>query len=143
MRGHDPDFLEFFAAEFWPLRRVGFLLTGGWATYTDDAGNLRFRYPLGWRIEQLDQRLRPELLLLVPPDQAAVPQQQRKLTVSLEAAARFWIGEDWFGTTSQGRLPGGQAYLRTSSLPIDPGARMPRASSAVGDQTRDATWSVD
>jgi len=28
MRGHDPDFLEFFAAEFWPLRRVGYLLTG-------------------------------------------------------------------------------------------------------------------
>ena len=30
MRGDDPDFLEFFAAEFWPLRRVGFLLTGDW-----------------------------------------------------------------------------------------------------------------
>jgi hypothetical protein len=26
----DPDFLEFFAAEFWPLRRVGFLLSGDW-----------------------------------------------------------------------------------------------------------------
>jgi RNA polymerase sigma-70 factor (sigma-E family) len=30
MAGDDPDFLEFFAAEFWPLRRVGFLLTGDW-----------------------------------------------------------------------------------------------------------------
>jgi RNA polymerase sigma-70 factor (sigma-E family) len=30
MAGEDPDFLEFFAAEFWPLRRVGFLLTGSW-----------------------------------------------------------------------------------------------------------------
>jgi RNA polymerase sigma-70 factor (sigma-E family) len=30
MTGEDPDFLEFFAAEFWPLRRVGFLLTGSW-----------------------------------------------------------------------------------------------------------------
>ena len=30
MAGDDPDFLEFFAAEFWPLRRVGFLLTGSW-----------------------------------------------------------------------------------------------------------------
>src|SRR5215216_909550 len=28
MSGDDPDFLEFFAGEFWPLRRVGFLLTG-------------------------------------------------------------------------------------------------------------------
>jgi hypothetical protein len=26
MSGDDPDFLEFFAGEFWPLRRVGFLL---------------------------------------------------------------------------------------------------------------------
>jgi hypothetical protein len=31
MARDDPDFLEFFAAEFWPLRRVGFLLTGDWA----------------------------------------------------------------------------------------------------------------
>jgi RNA polymerase sigma-70 factor (sigma-E family) len=30
MAGDDPDFLEFFAGEFWPLRRVGFLLTGDW-----------------------------------------------------------------------------------------------------------------
>jgi RNA polymerase sigma-70 factor (sigma-E family) len=30
MAGDDPDFLEFFAGEFWPLRRVGFLLTGNW-----------------------------------------------------------------------------------------------------------------
>jgi RNA polymerase sigma-70 factor (sigma-E family) len=27
---HDPEFLEFFAGEFWPLRRVGFLLCGDW-----------------------------------------------------------------------------------------------------------------
>jgi RNA polymerase sigma-70 factor (sigma-E family) len=30
MGDDDPDFLEFFAAEFWPLRRGGFLLTGDW-----------------------------------------------------------------------------------------------------------------
>ena len=30
MSADDPEFLEFFAAEFWPLRRVGFLLTGDW-----------------------------------------------------------------------------------------------------------------
>jgi RNA polymerase sigma factor (sigma-70 family) len=30
MAGDDPDFLEFFAGEFWALRRVGFLLTGDW-----------------------------------------------------------------------------------------------------------------
>ena len=30
MAGDEPDFLEFFAGEFWSLRRVGFLLTGDW-----------------------------------------------------------------------------------------------------------------
>src|SRR4029450_714592 len=30
MAGDDPDFLEFFAAEFWPLRRAGFLICGDW-----------------------------------------------------------------------------------------------------------------
>ena len=30
MGDDDPDFLEFFAGEFWSLRRVGFLLTGDW-----------------------------------------------------------------------------------------------------------------
>ena len=30
MARDDPDFREFFAGEFWPLRRVGFLLTGDW-----------------------------------------------------------------------------------------------------------------
>src|SRR5215204_4306251 len=40
MSGDDPDFLEFFAGEFWPLRRVGFLLTGD--------------YPPDWRVERLN-----------------------------------------------------------------------------------------
>jgi DNA-directed RNA polymerase specialized sigma24 family protein len=26
----DREFLDFFADEFWPLRRIGFLLTGDW-----------------------------------------------------------------------------------------------------------------
>src|ERR671922_253177 len=30
MAGDDREFLDFFADEFWPLRRVGFLLTGDW-----------------------------------------------------------------------------------------------------------------
>jgi RNA polymerase sigma-70 factor (sigma-E family) len=30
MARDDPDFREFFVGEFWPLRRVGFLLTGDW-----------------------------------------------------------------------------------------------------------------
>jgi RNA polymerase sigma-70 factor (sigma-E family) len=36
MAGHDREFLDFFADEFWSLRRLGFLLTGDW----DDAEEL-------------------------------------------------------------------------------------------------------
>ena len=30
MAGDDKEFLDFFADQFWPLRRIGFLLTGDW-----------------------------------------------------------------------------------------------------------------
>jgi hypothetical protein len=112
--------------------------TDGWATYTNQAENLRFRYPPGWRLESLRG---PELLRLVPPEQAAVPDRQRTLRVYLDAGRGFWVGEDWFGTASRGRLPGGQAYLRTSTLPIGTGGREP--TSAAADRHRDAQWSVD
>jgi hypothetical protein len=100
--------------------------TTGWKTYTDTAGNIRFRYPPDWRVEQLDTELGPRLLRLVPPDLGGVP--ERDPSLHLDTRAGFWIGEDWFGTTHRGRLPGGQAYLRTTS--------------SLG-ASRHVTWSVD
>jgi hypothetical protein len=101
--------------------------TDGWMTFTDAAGNLRFRYPPDWRVERLDPEEAPESYRLVPPELAGVPERQRNL-VYLATGRRFWIGEDWFGTTSLGRLPGGQAYLRTDN---------------TSDRFHSTTWSVD
>src|SRR5829696_3258105 len=113
MSGDDPDFLEFFAGEFWPLRRVGFLLTGD--------------YPPDWRVERLKPEEGSASYRLVPPELAGAPERRRNL-VYLAAGQRFWVGEDWFGTTSVDRLPGGQPYLRVDD---------------IGDRFRRASWSVD
>ena len=48
MAGDDPDFLEFFAGEFWPLRRVGFLLTGDWYQAEDLAQEAMVRTYAAW-----------------------------------------------------------------------------------------------
>jgi hypothetical protein len=79
-----------------------------------DDPNFRFRYPPDWRVEARSQGLRqPDLLRLIPPEQAHLPQRRRTVHVSLQAGVGFWVGEDWFGTVRQGRLSGGQAWLRT------------------------------
>jgi RNA polymerase sigma-70 factor (sigma-E family) len=48
MARDDPDFLEFFAAEFWPLRRVGFLLTGDWGEAEELAQEAMARTFAAW-----------------------------------------------------------------------------------------------
>jgi RNA polymerase sigma-70 factor (sigma-E family) len=48
MSRDDPDFLEFFAAEFWPLRRVGFLLTGDWGQAEELAQEAMARTWAAW-----------------------------------------------------------------------------------------------
>jgi hypothetical protein len=93
--------------------------TVGWKTYTDAADNLRFRYPPAWRAELVDPERFPGLVGLVPPELAGADARRRHL-VAVQIGERFWIGEDWFGTTSLGRLPGGQAYLRSADAPYGP-----------------------
>jgi hypothetical protein len=102
--------------------------TTGWKTYTDAADNLRFRYPPDWRAELLDPKRSPGVVGLVPPELAGADARRRHLMI-VEIGRRFWIGEDWFGTTALGRLPGGQAYLRSTTAP--------------SGQYRGTTWSVD
>jgi DNA-directed RNA polymerase specialized sigma24 family protein len=48
MARDDPDFCEFFAGEFWPLRRVGFLLTGDWDQAEDLAQDAMARTYAVW-----------------------------------------------------------------------------------------------
>jgi RNA polymerase sigma-70 factor (sigma-E family) len=56
MGGDDPDFLEFFAAEFWPLRRVGYLLTGDWDQGEELAQEAMARTWAAWpRVRRYDR----------------------------------------------------------------------------------------
>jgi hypothetical protein len=115
--------------------------TQGWKPYTVEADNFRFRYPPDWRVEARSQGLRqPDLLRLIPPEQARLPQRRRTVHVSLQAGVGFWVGEDWFGTVRQGRLPGGQAWLRTEGPAIFGGGPEAPATDGPG---RYATWTVD
>jgi hypothetical protein len=93
--------------------------TEGWKIYTNAGGNLRFRYPPDWRLEVDRSEPRTPAVHLVPAElanqqaqQAGQPRERVGFEVWL-GAGQFWIGEDWFGTTSQGRLPNGRPYLRT------------------------------
>jgi hypothetical protein len=120
--------------------------TNGWKTYTDTDGNFRFRYPPDWRL-QLKEGFGgrgSRFVTVVPPGIAIPPKEQPRFNVSVEAGPLFWIGEDWFGTTTLGRLPGGQSYLRTASDPtITTGWLRSPPPAAVIDRPRYATWSID
>ena len=91
--------------------------TQGWKTYGDPAGNLRFRYPPDWRVGFHLEDGQPTIRLV--PSELAGPgrdpsnrRQRFGFETWLSVSSTFWIGEDWFGRTSQGRLPDGRSYLR-------------------------------
>jgi RNA polymerase sigma-70 factor (sigma-E family) len=48
MADHDREFLDFFADEFWSLRRVGFLLTGDWGEAEELAQEAMARTFAAW-----------------------------------------------------------------------------------------------
>ena len=48
MAGHDREFLDFFADEFWPLRRLGFLLTRDWGEAEELAQDAMARTFAAW-----------------------------------------------------------------------------------------------
>jgi hypothetical protein len=107
--------------------------TSGWKTYTDTAGNLRFRYPPDWRIVAHPVgRGAPDYMTLVPPGVTVPAMPPAAFEVSWRVGASFWIGENWVGgTTSLGRLRDGRPYLRTVS------------DSAADDRPHFTGWSID
>jgi hypothetical protein len=118
--------------------------TNGWKTYSDTTGNFRFRYPPDWRLQLMEELGGPgsKFVTVVPPGIVVPAKERPRFSVSVEARGGFWIGEDWFGITSLGRLPGGQSYLRTANDPTDTtGWQQP--PPAVLDRPRYATWSID
>jgi hypothetical protein len=109
--------------------------TRGWKTFTDAPGNLRFRYPPGWAVHPLPQDGAVEL---VPPQDADRPVDKARFRVSVEISPSFWVGEDWSGVTTRGRLPSGRAYLLDVRGPAGPGR------AAAGEQPAGyGSYSID
>jgi hypothetical protein len=83
--------------------------TKGWTTWTDTAGNLRFRHPPGWVVRQK----RADLVRVAPPEQAGgVTADNPPFAVGILAAAPgYYLGETPGVNLTEGRLPGGQAYV--------------------------------
>jgi hypothetical protein len=86
-----------------------------WKTFTDSTGHLRFRYPPDWALHR--QPKRDDSVVLVPPEDAGRPIEQAGFQLRVDLDDVFWVGEMWFGTTTRGRLPNGQAYLLEINAP--------------------------
>jgi hypothetical protein len=111
--------------------------TTGWKTFTHAASNLRFRYPPDWMIHPLPEG---DAVDLVPPQDAGRPVDKARFRVSVQVSPSFWVGEDWAGVTTRGRLPSGQAYLLDLRGPIaNPGPR-PSAGQVAGYGSYSIDW---
>jgi hypothetical protein len=120
-----------------PARPPSTVPTTGWKTFTHAASNLRFRYPRGWVIHPLPEG---DAVDLVPPQDAGRPVDKARFRVSVEVSPSFWVGEDWAGVTTRGRLPSGRAYLLDLRGPIArPGPRPP-AGQVAGYGSYSIDW---
>jgi hypothetical protein len=119
-----------------PARPPSTVPTTGWKTFTHAASNLSFRYPPSWAIHSHPEG---DAVDLVPPQDAARPVDKARFRVSVEVSPSFWVGEDWSGVTTRGRLPSGRAYLLDVRGPTArPGQPPP------GDQTAGyGSYSID
>jgi len=120
-----------------PARPPSTVATTGWKTFTHAASNLRFRYPPDWVIHPLPEG---DAVDLVPPQDAGRPVDKARFRVSVQVSPSFWVGEDWAGVTTRGRLPSGQAYLLDLRGPIArPGPRPP-AGQVAGYGSYSIDW---
>jgi hypothetical protein len=83
--------------------------TKGWTTWTDTAGNLRFRHPPGWVVRQK----RADLVRVAPPEHAAgATADIPPFAVGVRAVTPgYYIGETPGVNLTRGRLPSGQGYV--------------------------------
>jgi hypothetical protein len=94
------------------------LPTAGWPEVTDDAGNLRFRYPPGWEA----RRIGGQWVLT----QRGIPRSDQGMPafeVRVISARSLWRSHGYWQRTAPeiGRLPAGQAYLLTFHVPAQYG----------------------
>ena len=157
MARDDPDFLEFFAAE-WAVVGTRHLL----ASRPEDRHQPDFAgddLVLWQALQHLPTRQRAAVVLryyldlpeaevarLAPPEHAAKALAQwPPAAVTVTAGGGYYVGEAPEPGFRRGRLPGGQAYLRFESDPAQMGAwpGQPKPAANVADRPRTGTFSVD
>jgi hypothetical protein len=110
--------------------------TKGWTTWTDTAGNLRFRHPPDWVV-------RPKgggLVRVAPPEHAAgATADLPPFAVGIRAVARgYYIGEVMGVNLTRGRLQSGQAYVVYEEDPASlvPPPEVPATSRSLAELPR-------
>jgi hypothetical protein len=117
--------------------------TTGWTTWTDTAGNLRFRHPPDWVV-------RPKgdgLVRVAPPEHAAgATADLPPFAVGIRAVARgYYIGEVMGVNLTRGRLQSGQAYVVYEEDPASlvPPPEVPATSRSLAELPRRRVYTID
>jgi hypothetical protein len=95
------------------------LPTTGWPEVTDDAGNFRFRHPPGWDVRPTNRGGAglKDGWVLTPPDVPRGNAPRSGFAVTVTHGHGYWKADSFglVGSGQVGRVPGGQAYLRTAA----------------------------
>ena len=95
------------------------LPTTGWPEVTDDAGNVRFRHPPGWDVRPTNRGGAglKDGWVLTPPDVPRGNAPRSGFAVTVTHGHGYWKADSFglVGSGQVGRVPGGQAYLRTAA----------------------------
>jgi RNA polymerase sigma-70 factor (sigma-E family) len=115
MAGDDREFLDFFADEFWSLRRLGFLLTGDWGEAEELAQEAMARTFAAWSRVRHTQRAAYARKVLLNRHRSllrrAVVEARHALTSRPQAEMRHepdFSGDDQVLWQALGRLPARQ-----------------------------------
>jgi RNA polymerase sigma-70 factor (ECF subfamily) len=115
MAGHDREFLDFFADEFWPLRRLGFLLTSDWGEAEELAQDAMARTFAAWSRVGPRQRAAYARKVLLNRHRSllrrAVVEARHALTSRPQVETRHepdFSGDDLLLWQALGRLPARQ-----------------------------------
>jgi len=117
--------------------------TTGWTTWTDTAGNRRFRHPPDWVV-------RPKgdgLVRVAPPEHAAgATADLPPFAVGIRAVARgYYIGEVMGVNLTRGRLQSGQPYVVYEEDPASlvPPPEVPATSRSLAELPRRRVYTID
>jgi hypothetical protein len=118
--------------------------TKGWTTWTDTAGNLRFRHPPDWVVRPKEAGL----VRVAPPEHAGgATADVPPFAVGVRTVAPgYYIGETMGVTMTRGRLPSGQAYVATEDDPAAlaiPPPDVSQTTRAITEVPRRRVYTID